>query len=62
MCTINQFNECPLPLDFCPIVCHTKSMINEPTDAMLEWIEEQQLSEWEAEMNEEPPFELSTIA
>ncbi len=43
-------------------MCHTKSMINEPTDAMLEWIEEQQLSEWEAEMNEEPPFELSTNA
>ena len=44
-------------------------MINEPTDAMLEWIEEQQLIEWEAEMNneftsspEEPIEQLSTIA
>ena len=44
-------------------------MINEPTDAMLEWIEEQQLIEWEAEMNneftsspEEPPYKLSTTA
>ncbi len=37
-------------------------MINEPTDAMLEWIEEQMLIEWEAEMNEEPPYELSTTA
>ena len=37
-------------------------MINEATDAMLEWIEEQQLIEWEAEMNEEPPYELSTTA
>ena len=41
-------------------MCHTNSMINEPTDAMLEWIEEQQLTEWEAEMNEEPLEQLST--
>ncbi len=45
-----------------PILCHTKSMINEPTDAMLEWIEEQMLIEWEAEMNEEPLEQLSTTA
>jgi len=37
-------------------------MINEPTDAMLEWIEEQMLIEWEAEMNEEPLEQLSTTA
>ena len=37
-------------------------MMNEPTDAMLDWIEQQQLIEWEAEMNEEPIEQLSTIA
>ena len=37
-------------------------MIKEPTDAMLEWIEEQMLIEWESEMNEEPLEQLSTIA
>ena len=64
MCTINQFNECPLPLDFCLIVCHTKSMNDQPiiSDDYLDWLFEQSLTEWEAEMNEEPPFELSTIA
>ena len=30
------------------------------TDAMIEYIEELQWEEWEARMNEEPPYELST--
>lgn len=45
-------------------MCHTKSMNNEPTisDDYLDWLFEQSLTEWEAEMNEEPLFELSTDA
>jgi len=45
-------------------MCHTKSMNNEPTisDDYLDWLFEQSLTEWEAEMNEEPPFKLSTTA
>ncbi len=37
-------------------------MINEPTDAMIEWIEQQQLIEWERELNQEPLEQLSTTA
>ena len=44
MCTINQFNECPLPLDFCLIVCHTKSM-NKQTTYKLQWFSER-WGEW----------------
>ena len=32
MCTTNQSTNCPQPLDFCPIVCHTKSMINQTSN------------------------------
>ena len=50
-------------LDFPTICCHTKSMNNEQlTDAMIEYIEERQWEEWEAWMNEEPPYKLSTDA
>jgi len=38
-------------------------MNNQPiTDAMIEYIEEQQWEEWEAWMNTEPVDELSTDA
>jgi len=32
------------------------------SDDYLDWLFEQSLTEWEAEMNEEPLFELSTTA
>jgi len=35
--TTNQFNECPLPLDFPPILCHTMIMTNkQPNSDMLD--------------------------
>jgi hypothetical protein len=39
-------------------------MNNEPiiSDDYLDWLFERQLIEWEAELNEEPPYELSTTA
>jgi hypothetical protein len=44
MRTTCQFNECPLPLDFCLIVCHTKSMIKQTT-YRLQWFAERS-GEW----------------
>lgn len=62
MCTINHLDNCPPSLDFSSKLCHTNSMNNPPTDAMIHWIEEQQWEEYEEMMNEEPDNELSTTA
>ena len=35
MCTTNQLTNCPLPLDFPPILCHTMFMTKQPTDSNM---------------------------
>ena len=66
MCTSNRFANCPPLLDFSLNLCHTNSMNNPPTDAMIHWLEERQWEEYEEMMNEEPDYEpdneLSTTA
>ena len=57
MCTSNHLDNCPPSLDFSPNLCHTNSMNNPPTDAMIHWIEERQWEEYEEMMNEEPDYE-----
>ena len=50
MCTTNQSTNCPPSLDFSQIVCHTESMIKEPTDAMLDWIEQHEIESYDAHL------------